>query len=260
MTRALRTRPGRTGALPILSMPYAGAGEGCFANLASKLAPAAELVTVRLPGRGARWGETPATDVRSLAADLVADIGDWFDEPYALFGCSMGALLAFEFAHTIRACRGVEPAYLIVAGLQSPDRLETVPRLAHLPDDELRAAVGGIGRTDAAILDDPELWSIVSGPLRHDFALVDDYEFVERPPLSSPIAAYASASDAEGPVAGLDAWRQHTRGPFHMRTFPGGHFFFEDRGDESAGELARCLDRIPRPARPTESSTWQTIT
>lgn len=54
---------------------------------------------VEWPGRGARMDEPLATDPHVLAAKLAGELGGQLDRPYALFGHSLGAVIAFELAH-----------------------------------------------------------------------------------------------------------------------------------------------------------------
>ena len=87
-------------ALRLYCFPYAGAGHTVFQPWRALLTGDIELASIKLPGRGARFGEPHARSLVELAERLAAEIAEASveGEAFALFGHSMGALLAFETA------------------------------------------------------------------------------------------------------------------------------------------------------------------
>ncbi|MFD0392613.1 thioesterase II family protein [Streptomyces nogalater] len=91
--------------------------------------------------------------------------------PLALFGHSMGAMVAFE---TARLLENATPAVLFLSGRQGPtaERAETV----HLDDDaRLIEEVMRLDGTDAAVFQDEELLQLVLPALRADYRVVETY-------------------------------------------------------------------------------------
>src|SRR5207253_1375620 len=74
-----------------------------------------EVCPIELPGRQTRWQESPFERldplVNSLATALSSELGGRF----ALFGHSMGALVAFELTRTLRRRGEGEPETLFVS-------------------------------------------------------------------------------------------------------------------------------------------------
>src|SRR5690348_12875642 len=115
--RPCDTAPGR----PVLvCLPYAGGSTAAFRSWETALADAIELWRVQLPGRGARIAEPPYTRLRPLVRALAQVLQSATDRPYALFGHSMGALLAYEVALALRADGRPPPRRLIVSGHRAP--------------------------------------------------------------------------------------------------------------------------------------------
>ncbi|MEV4085609.1 thioesterase domain-containing protein [Nonomuraea fuscirosea] len=87
--------PGTTRTL--FCLPYAGGGAGAYTGLLRALSalpavPGLTVVPVQLPGRESRIAEPPAFTI----AEIADEVAPATDEPYALYGHSMGARLAFE--------------------------------------------------------------------------------------------------------------------------------------------------------------------
>lgn len=88
--------------LRLFCFPYAGSGSAIYRGWAAALTQAIEVWPVALPGREHRLAESPIEDIRLLAAAVGDELGRVLDPPFALFGHSMGALLAFELARHLR--------------------------------------------------------------------------------------------------------------------------------------------------------------
>ena len=84
--------------------------------------------------------------------------------------------------------------------------------------------------------------------LRCDFELSETYPRRRADPLTCPITALGGHDDAEVDPAGVEAWRETTRGPVEIRMFPGDHFFLH-------GERRALLDTVARCLRPHAAAT-----
>jgi surfactin synthase thioesterase subunit len=106
--------------LTLLCLPYSGASAMVYSRWRRKLPEWLKLQPVELPGRGARYGEPLHTDMRRLALQLAQEQKATLKAPYALFGHSMGALLACEMAHAFRSLGCPEPVALFASGTAAP--------------------------------------------------------------------------------------------------------------------------------------------
>src|SRR5690606_16287675 len=131
----------------LFCLPHAGVGASAYRTWHTGLGPEVEVCAVQPPGRESRFREPPYRRLVDLA-DAVADaIAPETDRPYALFGHSMGAWVAFEVARRLDG-RRAGPACLIVSGRRSPQSEAEAPPIHQLPDDafieELMQRFGGI--------------------------------------------------------------------------------------------------------------------
>jgi surfactin synthase thioesterase subunit len=182
-----------------------------------------ELAVVHLPGREQRFRE-PAIDRMETLVDLIAaEIRGHLDLPFAFFGHSLGARIAFELTRRLRATGCDQPVLLYVSASSAPQ----LPRracISHLPDDEFVERLSRFGGMDPIILAAPELLDAVLPALRADFTLYDRYVYNDEPPLDCPIVGFAGRDDPVVAAAEVDAWRFQTNDRFELRVAEGGHF------------------------------------
>jgi surfactin synthase thioesterase subunit len=166
-------------------------------------------------------------------------LNPWLDRPFAIFGHSMGALLAFEWARRLEGERGIQPLHVFVSGRRAPDRPHTGPLLAPLPDTEFLQVLADVyhGLPDE-LLKEKDLMDVMLPVLRADLAVVESYSFAPGHALMSAVTAFAGADDDTVSYDQLLGWARHTTGSFKAGLFPGGHFFSPEHMLESiAGAL-----------------------
>jgi medium-chain acyl-[acyl-carrier-protein] hydrolase len=203
-----------------------------------------EVCAVQLPGRDTRYREPAYDRLPPLVSALADALRPYCDRPFALFGHSMGALVAFELARELRRRDEQAPERLAVSGRCAPHLPPRHGPLHTLPEGEFRAELRRMGGTPAAVLDNDEFMGVFLPTLRADFTAHGTYVYTEEPPLDCPILALGGLRDHLAPVTDLDAWRQHTRSAFELRSLPGDHFFVQSQRLLVLQELARFLELI----------------
>ena len=237
--------PGRNpnAGLRLFCFPYAGGGATIYSTWARGLPPEVEVVAVQPPGREGRIGETPYSDLRLLVAAMHDALRPHFDRPFAFFGHSNGALMAFELARALRHEGGPMPLHLFVSGRPAPQLELEDPPIHHLPHDEFIHELRRFAGTPEEILQNAEIMELIMPLLRADFALGETYVYSGEPPLELPISAYGGVRDDEVSREQVEAWREQTTGPFRLEMFPGDHFFVN-------GDRALVLAALARELRP----------
>src|SRR5437899_2951091 len=118
----------------LLCFPFAGGGIESYARWHEMLPEWVEVAAVQLPGRGVRFTEQPYSQFESLLVALQPALESFDDIPLALFGHSMGSILAYELARA-QLRRGLpEPRYLFVSGADAPQFFQEDALTAGLPD------------------------------------------------------------------------------------------------------------------------------
>lgn len=223
------SRPSPNARLRLFCFPPAGLGASIFRSWVGGFGADVDVCPVQLPGRESRQLEPPFTRMTELANSAARAIRPVLDVPFAFFGHSMGALVAFEIARRLGA---QAPAHLFVSGRRAPHLPERLAPLGHLDDAAFIAAIqrryDGI---PAAVLECDDLMALLLPRLRADVATLEGYEFQSTSPLDCPISVFGGDADATVDVAELEAWREHSRSDVSVRLLRGGHLFLQQQRD-----------------------------
>lgn len=235
-------RPAPDAPARLVCLPHAGGSASFFFPVAQALSPRLEVLAVQYPGRQDRLREPALSGIEALAERIVEELGPWTDRPYALFGHSMGSIVAFEAARRLQdAGRG--PVELFVSGRRAPALDHDGDRQPRT-DSEVLAEIRSLNGTGAGLLDDEETLRMILPALRADYGAVRNYRYHPGPALECPITAFTGDRDPKAEVAGVQAWHRHTRSAFELNVLPGGHFFLVERAAEVLGRIEDRLAEV----------------
>lgn len=229
----------RSGDAPRLyCFPYVGGSAGEFLRWSDRL-PGVPVLGVVPPGRGERLGEAPYTRVTDLVRDLLADVE--FESPFALFGHSLGALLAFETARALHAAGRPGPEVLFVSGHRPPHQPHVDRPIHDLPWPRFRALVEQrYPKPPAELAEDDELYAEILATLRGDLAVFETYRHRPGPPLDCPIVVISGVDD-HWSEAELRPWARHTTADCRIVLVHGDHFYLSAHTDQLLGVIADTL-------------------
>jgi surfactin synthase thioesterase subunit len=216
--------------LRLFCFSYAGAGGAMYRTWLDSLPPSIELCAVQLPGRENRFREPACTSMQRLIDAVVPALAPALDRPYALFGHSMGALVAYEVARALQSLPHLaQPAHLLVSGRRAPHLPELETPMHGLADDQFVDEIGRrYGGIPAEVLRERDLLDLLLPGLRADMTAIETHVHVAGPPLACPISAFGGDADPRATASQLAAWQGHTLAGHRVQTFPGGHFYFSD--------------------------------
>lgn len=238
--------PNRRATLRLFCVPYAGGSASVYREWVRSLPAHVEVYGIQLPGRSNRYSEPLLTEVPAVVDGVGGSIAPLLDRPFAFFGHSLGALLAFELTRWTRRRLGRLPEHLIVSGRRAPHLPPTPPLTYQRPDDELIAELAELCGTPMEILGNAELMAMMLPTVRADFQLSETYEYVPDVPLSCPMTVLGGSEDEESEEDRLPAWQRHTTGPFDVHVFDGGHFFIQSQETEVLALLRGLLEPLGR--------------
>lgn len=225
----------------LFCFPHAGGAASVFRNWPDLLPPHIEVCAVQLPGREARLMEPAFTRMSALTAELTTILHPLLDRPFALFGYSLGAAIACETARAIARTHNLQPTHLYVCARRAPHLRSHCEPIHTLPEPAFKDKLRQLGGTPEEALNHPELLELILPLLRADFELNDTY--LAQPAqelLACPIRAYGGVKDTEVSAEDLEAWKYTTTGPFHLKMFPGGHFFLKEDLPLILNDIARA--------------------
>jgi len=215
--------------LTLLCLPYSGASAMVYSRWRRKVPQWLTVQPVELPGRGARFAEPLHTEMGPLAKQLARELAPTLQAPYALFGHSLGALLACETAHALRELGCPEPVALFASGTAAPtmradyDRGFAEPKTDAELIDQLRTLNG----TSEEVLANEELMALTLPVLRADFLLCGRYQPRLRSALNCPVHVLGGTAD-KATTEQLIGWSRETSGSFSVDMLAGGHFFIHE--------------------------------
>lgn len=248
----------------LICFPNAGGTAGLYASWRPHLPVGVDLWPIELPGHGVRSSEEPATDLTELARTALAALsGDLADgRPYALFGHSLGGLLAFELARLIERTDLPRPRLVVVSAVRAPHQERGRPVAAD--DDELLQWLLSSGGLPDELLRHVGFVRRLLRTLRADLEMADAYRLPDPAPLHSPLHVIGALADPVAPLEELADWEdwQELEDWESDRTgsttfFDGGHgYLFQDPRPVLA-HLAALL-RLPHAPldAPTDSTPF----
>lgn len=208
-------------------LPHAGGGAALFRTWPNHLPADVEVCPIHLPGRETRFRESRFTSIARLVQTLAPIILPHLQKPFAVFGYSMGGLIAFELLRELRRLGAPAPLRLLIAARQAPQLVEARPSLHRLSDKEffetLHHRYGGI--PDEA-LNNKEIRDIFIPLLKADMEMIETYQCRPEEPLDCPISVFGGRLD-HIEHGDLSAWQQQTLQPVFVKMFEGSHFFIQ---------------------------------
>lgn len=136
---------------------------------------------------------------RPRVADAVAALfdalfADDHDLPFALFGHSMGAVVAYALAQRIADRGGAPPVAVLVSAARPPGSPRAID-MSTMHDEELLDALVALGRTPTEVVDIRDLMRLMIPTLRADLRATR-HDMPDQRPLTCPIRAYGGFADS----------------------------------------------------------------
>ncbi|MEU8527959.1 MULTISPECIES: thioesterase II family protein [Streptomyces] len=227
--------------MKLLCLPHAGGSAAVYARWTRLFGPGVRVVPVEYPGHGRRLREPLHISAATLVDRLVEELRPLLREgPFAVFGHSMGGLLAFRFTHEL-VRRGLPlPARLFLSAARPPGHPATAA-LHTLDDAGLVAALAELGGAPPEVLADPEFVRTLLPVVRADLLLAETWAFRPPAPLDVPVSVLSGLADPLAPPGVTAGWRPHFAGAFARRAYPGGHFFPFDAASGVPADLRQAL-------------------
>lgn len=252
-------KPQEHAAARLICFPFAGGGAQSYSTWAAHLPDGIELLAVKLPGRESRIGEEPIRCTHAMMEAMLPEVQGYLDRPFVLYGHSMGALLAYEFARRLQGL-SMAPEGLVVSARTAPQHRPWNAPIHTLPQPEFVEALRQLNGTPQEVLDNSDLMTLVSPMLRADLALNDDYVHERDPLLDCNVLAFGGLQDPDAGRDGMKGWGEVTRGEFSLRMVPGDHFFIRSAEAQFLRILSIEIFQQTRAARSSKKSRRENMT
>lgn len=209
--------------IALLCVPCGGASATMYASWRLRLPPWIQLLPVELPGRGARAAEPFSVDFDELVEQLCSEHAHAFDNPYALFGHSMGGLLAYGMACRLQQLQKRAPLMLFASASPSPGGSDwRFP--GRDTDTALLRDLRHYGGVPEDVYESPEMLRLAMDALAADYVICNSFQYRGAAQLRVPLRVFAGRDDEIG-LQQLATWRNETSASFALHWFAGGHFY-----------------------------------
>jgi len=216
--------------IKLFCLPYAGGSAATYNKWRHYLDKHVELRALELAGRGRRIYEPLYGSIHDAVKDVFQMIeGELSHGPYAIFGHSMGGIIAYELAYKIREHHLPNPLHIFFSGRGAPHiKRDDEELYYHLPDDEFKEKIIELGGTPKEFFQHPELLEVLLPMLRSDFKIAETYEMTgDINPLEYDITVMLG-KDEDVTAEEMHGWNSHTIGICTIHFFQGDHFFLNE--------------------------------
>lgn len=213
----------------LFCIPYAGGSEVVYFKWKKFLHPSIQLVSLELKGRGKRFREIFYGSLAEAVDDLFESIKNKIvADNYAIFGHSMGSLIAYELYYKIRELNLRTPTEIFFSGSKPPSIMRTRETIYTLPDYDLLQKVMEFGGTPEELVNNKGLLQIFLPILRNDFRILETYHYQERQKKIECDVTILNGKQDFTNKDEISAWKNHGCKGFRVYNFEGNHFFINN--------------------------------
>ncbi|MGB8840853.1 MAG: alpha/beta fold hydrolase [Aliidongia sp.] len=228
-------------AVRVFCLPYAGGSALIYRGWQQLVPDWMHVCPIELPGRGTLFAEAPAHSLAELAREVSAVLLACEGHPFALFGHSMGALIAYEAARTLELAGSRSLVYLFLSGARPPFLSRNHEPISHLPDSEFIEKLRKLNGTPKEVLDHGELMELLLPVIKNDFRIVERHEFEHGKLIDTPTVAFTGVEDSEVSVNDVYQWSKLINSRLRVVELSGDHFFIKYRSKDILKEMTNCL-------------------
>ena len=230
--------------LKLICLPYAGGSSSMFFKWKPLLAKSGtELIAPELAGRGKRLNEDMYHSIAEAAADMYVQLAPVISRGnYAIFGHSMGSLIAFELLQKIRENDMPLPLHIFFSGRGAPHVRDPRKIIYHqLEEKDFIKEIVKLGGTTRQVFDDPDLKAMFLPILRNDLRITETYrQDVLYKPFKTNISVFIGKSE-DATHEQIEGWRSYAAKNFDIHYFDGGHFFLHDQYPEMVETINKLI-------------------
>jgi len=211
--------------IKLICFPYAGGSSSLYVRWKQKLPGQIEVVPVELAGRGSRGGEPFYETFDNLIDDIYPFVKNHVkDGTYALFGFSMGSLIAFEIYRRLVKEGMHLPEHMFLIGREAPNT--DIFRVNHLDDHDFIEEIYSYDGMPKELYENKEVLSYFLPILRADFGIHETYVYSgELEKINCNLTVWYGRDDKSVIRENILKWEDFAGSEVEIIELTGGHFF-----------------------------------
>lgn len=227
----------------LFCFPYSGGSATLYKSWQAHLPISWEVIGIEPPGRGCRLMEPAHRHMDSLINELVDEISGLLDVPFAFFGHSNGALVAFELARELQR-RCLPTPKLVMLSAKNAPHIERQEGIHKLPREALIERLKQYNGTPEILWENEELMDLVLPLIRADFCVGETFECKTDLLLEQKVVIFSGDSDPFVDVHRLNEWQRYTSSATDVNLLKGDHFYFNHDLQQLTRHIGYYLDMI----------------
>ncbi len=217
----------------LFCLPYAGGSKQAYSSWQGYAHKNIEVEALEIKGRGERFCEGVYHDFSEAVDDIYALIKDKIQkEDYAIYGHSMGAVLAYELYYKIAVEKGNVPRHIFFSGRYSPIVQDNMYVSSKMPDDEFIRRLLALGGVPDTLPQSKELMEFYLPIIKNDIRVLETYDFKERDEKIQCDITVINGTKDRTDSNGKISWRDLCGGKCSSYYLDGNHFFINNSVDK----------------------------
>jgi medium-chain acyl-[acyl-carrier-protein] hydrolase len=222
------------GGIKLYCLPYAGGSAAIYTKWGKYLNSSIELCPIELAGRAERFREPYYSSMIEAVNDIANLIGNGLEESdYALFGHSMGSMIAYELIYRFRVKKLKLPMHVFFSGRYPPNIKKEKRNMHLLSDTEFEQEAMKTGGFPEKLFRFEALLKIALDTLRADYRVIETYECnhpVER--FDFDFSVLAGRVDSLAVPTDMKEWEKYAAKQCTFYYFDGGHFYLHEHTEK----------------------------
>lgn len=229
--------------MKLFCFTHAGGTASFFDQIKSEVAPDISLIALEYAGHGTRHKESFYENFSELTADMVTLLMDNLvnGEPYALFGYSMGTIVAVDVLRNIVSSGVLHyPEHLFLAAYPPYTNMELKNFDGECKNELVKRRTINFGAVSESLAHNRVFWRVYLPVYRADYSLIGKFRFEEfNLKTNIPLTVFYSETDT--PFLRMRQWSSYFNGSCDFLEYTGNHFFINDNYEEISSEIKRRL-------------------
>ncbi|MCI9413987.1 MAG: thioesterase [Clostridiales bacterium] len=232
----------------LFTIPHAGGSSLAYTKWRTFLSEDIVLYPLELPGHMSRAKEPLSTDFSEVLSDLseqvIRVVTQKPDEPYAVYGHSMGSLLAYYMYFYLQEHQVRLPIHLFFSGRWPPYirmPMDDIDLDDELGFQEIAMSKGGIHRS---ISDNKELLHYYVELIRADFRLMKNRTMEDKPRLIDvDFSVLWGTEDDDMDYTSLAEWKSAAGAGISFYQINGTHLFTTENPRDTVAAIHKAIGR-----------------
>lgn len=227
--------------MKLFCFPYAGGSAMNYKKWIKYLPEQILVHPVELAGRGIRYKEACMTEFDQVIEDVYQFIIPQLDSPFAFFGHSMGALIAYELAKKLKRDNNILPVHLFLSGRGAPSS-EVGIKYSQMGLPELLKELKKLGGITERFFEDETTRQIFIPILIDDFKVCESYRYVkEGSILECDFSILNGKQDHTMKSKDIIGWKSYCKCQCKIKNFEGDHFYINNCTEQVVNEVKQVL-------------------